>query len=158
MWLSSETFEKILVAITQHLGKLVHCPQSIWKFGMPLVPLCCAVFSCCRVQLLSGSSVHGDSPGKNTRVGCHGLLQGIIFPTQGSNPGLPQCRQILYQLSHNGSPSILEWVAYPCSTGSSQPRNRTGVSWLQADSLPAELLGKPLILLRMSNLIYFNCE
>ena len=33
-----------------------------------------------------GSSVHGDSPGKNTRVGCHFLLQGI-FPTQGSNPG-----------------------------------------------------------------------
>ena len=37
---------------------------------------------------LPGSSVHGDSPGKNTRVGCHALLQGI-FPTQGSNPGLP---------------------------------------------------------------------
>ena len=35
-----------------------------------------------------GSSVHGDSPGKNTGVGCHALLQGI-FPTQGSNPGLP---------------------------------------------------------------------
>ena len=37
-----------------------------------------------------GSSVHGDSPGKNTGVGCHALLQGI-FPTQGSNPGLPHC-------------------------------------------------------------------
>ena len=36
-----------------------------------------------------------------------------IFPTQGSNPGLPHCRQILYQLSHKGSPTILEWVAYP---------------------------------------------
>ena len=46
-----------------------------------------------------GSSVHGDSPGKNTGVGCHALLQGI-FPTQGSNPGLPHCRQILYHLSH----------------------------------------------------------
>ena len=34
-----------------------------------------------------------DSPGKNTRVGCHALLQGI-FPTQGSNPGLPHCRWI----------------------------------------------------------------
>ena len=42
-----------------------------------------------------GSSVHGDSPGKNTGVGCHFLLQGI-FPTQGSNPGLPHCRQILH--------------------------------------------------------------
>ena len=51
------------------------------------------------------------------------------FPTQGSNPGLPHCR-ILYQLSHKGSPRILEWVAYPFSKGSSQPRNRTGVSCL----------------------------
>ena len=48
-----------------------------------------------------GSSVHGDSPGKNTGVGCHALLQGT-FPTQGSNPGLPHCRQILYCLSHQG--------------------------------------------------------
>ena len=52
-----------------------------------------------------GSSVHGDSPGKNTGVGCHALLQGI-FPTQGSNPGLLHCRWILYQLSHQGSPSL----------------------------------------------------
>ena len=37
-----------------------------------------------------GSSVHEDYPGKNTGVGCHALLQGI-FPTQGSNPGLPHC-------------------------------------------------------------------
>ena len=42
-----------------------------------------------------GSSVHGDSPGKNTEVGCHALLQ-RMFPTQGLNPGLLQCRQILY--------------------------------------------------------------
>ena len=45
-----------------------------------------------------GSSVHGDSPGKNTGVGCHALLQGI-FPTQGSNTDLPHCRWILYRLS-----------------------------------------------------------
>ena len=52
---------------------------------------------------LPGSSVHGDSSGKNTGVGCHALLQGI-FPTQGSNSGLPHCRQILYHLSPQGSP------------------------------------------------------
>ena len=46
---------------------------------------------------------HGDSPGKNTGVGCHALLQGI-FPTLGSNPGLLHCRQSLYHLSHQGSP------------------------------------------------------
>ena len=45
------------------------------------------------------------------------LLQGI-FPTQRLNLGLPQCRQILYQLSHNGSSRILEWVAYTISSGS----------------------------------------
>ena len=46
-----------------------------------------------------GPFVHGDSPGKNTAVGCHVLLQGI-FPTQGSNRGLQHCRRILYRLSH----------------------------------------------------------
>ena len=44
-----------------------------------------------------------DSPGKNTGVGCHALLQ-RIFPTQGSNPGLQHCRWILYQLNYQGSP------------------------------------------------------
>ena len=44
-----------------------------------------------------------DSPGKNTGVGCHALLQ-RIFLTQGSNPGILHCRQILYCLSHQGSP------------------------------------------------------
>jgi len=42
-------------------------------------------------------------------VGSLSLLQGI-FPTQESNPGLPHCRWILYQLSYQGSPRILEWV------------------------------------------------
>ena len=66
------------------------------------------------------------SPSQNTGVGSLSLLQGI-FPTQGSNPGLPHCRRILSSLSHKGSPRILEWVAYPFSSGSSQPRNRTRV-------------------------------
>ena len=48
-----------------------------------------------------GSSVQGETPGKNTTVGCHGLLQGV-FPTPGLNPGLPHRRQILYCLSHQG--------------------------------------------------------
>ena len=68
-----------------------------------------------------------NSPGQNTRVGSCSLLQGI-FPTQESNPGLLHCGQILYQLSYHGSPRILEWVAYPFSTGSSQPRNWTRIS------------------------------
>ena len=55
------------------------------------------------------------------------LLQGI-FPTQGPNPGLSHCRQILYQLNHKGSQRILEWVAYSFSSRSFWPRNGTGVS------------------------------
>ena len=107
------------------------------------------------------SCVHGDSLDKNTGMGCHALLQGI-FPTQGSNPGLPHCRQILYRLSHQGSPMLLvkvkescltlcdhveytvhgtlqarllEWVAKPSSRGSSQPRGRTQVSRIAAEPL-----------------------
>ena len=68
-----------------------------------------------------------NSSGQNTWVGGLSLLQGI-FPTKGLNPGLPHCRQILYQLSHKGSPRILGWVAYPFSSRSSQPRSWTGVS------------------------------
>ena len=67
-----------------------------------------------------------NSPSQNTGVGSLSLLQGI-FPTQESNPGLLHCRQLLYQLSQ-GNPRILEWVAYPFSCRSSQPRNQTGVS------------------------------
>ena len=63
-----------------------------------------------------GSSVHGDSPGKNTGMGCHDLLQGIS-PTQGSNPGLLHCRQTVYFLSHQRNPRILEWLAYRFSRG-----------------------------------------
>ena len=55
-----------------------------------------------------------NSPGQNTRVGSCSLLQGI-FPIQGLNPGLPHCRQILYNLSPQGSLRILDWVAYPIS-------------------------------------------
>ena len=92
------------------------------------------------------------SLGKNMGVGCHAPIQGI-FPTQGSNPGLPYCRQILHR-QPPGKPwkwkllnrvqlfvtpvdytvhgilqaRILEWVAFPFSRGSSQPRDRTQVS------------------------------
>ena len=76
---------------------------------------------------LSGSSVHGDSPGKNPEVGCHALLQGI-FPTPGSNPGLLHYRQIFYHLEPPGKLKNTKWVAYPFSRGSSWPRNWAGIS------------------------------
>ena len=68
-----------------------------------------------------------NSPGQSTGVGSCSLLQGI-FTTQGLNPSLPHCRWILYQLSHKGSPRILEWVAYLFFIRPSRPRNQTGVS------------------------------
>ena len=70
-----------------------------------------------------------NSPGQNTGVGSLSLLRGI-FPTQLLNPGLLPCRWILYQRSHKGSPRILEWIAYPFSSGSSPPRNWTRVSYI----------------------------
>ena len=69
----------------------------------------------------------GDSPGQNTGVGSLSLLQGVL-PTQGSNLGCLHCRQILYQLGHQGSRRILEWVACPFCRGSSRPRDWTRVS------------------------------
>ena len=113
------------------------------KFFFPFLKasaLCCYLLgtALCGVKRLESEShsvmsdsfrPHGlynrwNSPGQNTGVGSLSLLQGI-FPTHGSNPGLPHCRQILHQLSHKGSPRILEWVTYPFSRGSSWPRNGT---------------------------------
>ena len=79
----------------------------------------------CRSVMSDFLQPHGlhspwDSPGQTIGVDSLSLLQGI-FPTQRSNPGLPHCRQILCQLSHKGSPWILEWVAYPFSSRSWGP-------------------------------------
>ena len=68
-----------------------------------------------------------NSPCQNTGVGILSLFRGA-FPTQGSNPGLLHCSWILYKLSHNGSARILQWVAYPFSSGTSGPRNGTEIS------------------------------
>ena len=83
-----------------------------------------------------------NSPRQNTRVDSLSLLQGI-FPTQGSNPGLPHYRWILYQLGHKRSPRLLEWVAYPFSSGSFQPRNWTGVSCIAGGLYQLSYQGSP---------------
>ena len=105
--------------------------------------LCVCVCVCVCVCMDEWLLCPWGSPRKNTRADCHALLQGIV-PTPGRNPGLPHCRQILHQLSQQGSPRILEWVACPFSRGSSRSSHRTGVSCV-ADSLPAELPGKPML-------------
>ena len=77
-----------------------------------------------------------NSPGQNTGVGSLSLLQGI-FPTQGSNPGLPHCRRILYQLSHQGSPVVNNPPANAGDTGNMGPIPGLG-------SFPEEGYGNPL--------------
>ena len=62
-------------------------PDSLWPHGL---------YSSC------------NSPGRNIAVGSLSLLQGV-FPTQGSNPGPPHCRQNPYQLSHNGRGVFRFW-------------------------------------------------
>ena len=104
--------------------------SKIRSAGLPYFTLMTISESCSVVS--DSLQPHGlyspwNSPGQNTGVGNLSLLQGI-FPTQGSNPGLPHCRQILYQLSYKWSSRILEWVVYPFSRRSSQPRNWTRVS------------------------------
>ena len=71
-----------------------------------------------------------NSPGKNTGLGCHSLLQGI-FPTRDWIQvfHIAHCRLVLYHLGHKGSPRTLQWIAYSFSKGSSSlPRNWTWVS------------------------------
>ena len=85
-------------------------PLLVLRSKMMYVMLCLVAWSCPTLcdpmdRSPSGSSVHGDSPCKKTRVACHVLLR-RIFPTQGSNPGLPHCGWILYLLRHQEMPGV----------------------------------------------------
>ena len=94
---SSLTCQHTLTPIYFHNTKSDHCPSvQFSSVAQSCLTLCNPTDSS-----PPGSTVCGDSPGKNIGVGCHFLLQGI-FSTQGLNPGLPHCRWILYQLSHQG--------------------------------------------------------
>ena len=140
-------------AVTQALLSSHHCPFRCLKVKAKIT-------QSCHVSLRPHRLYSPwNSLGQNTGVGSRPLLQGF-FPTQGSNPGLPRCRHILYQLSNQGSPRILEWIAYLLSRGSPQSRIDPRSPALQADSLPAELPGKPLRCLvdinkRLIFIIYF---
>ena len=82
------------------------------KWSLPILPPSAPASESESRSVASGSlPPHGlhspwNSPGQNTGVGSLSLLQGI-FPTKGSNPGLPHCRWILYQLTHKGSPTLI---------------------------------------------------
>ena len=94
-----------------HINVLLIIFSNIYIFAAAL----CLVSQLCRTLCNPmyysppGSSVHGDSPGRNTGVGFHDLLQGI-FPTQKPNPHFLHCQWIFYHLRHQGSPRILELV------------------------------------------------
>ena len=87
----------------------------------------CKILCCCKSHSIMSDSLqpHGlyspwNSPGQNTGVGSLSFLEGI-FPTQGSNPGRPLCRQILYQLNHKGSPNYYISVQFSSVPQSCNP-------------------------------------
>ena len=95
------------IFLTQKLNPgLLHCRQILYwlSYMSEWVSESCSVRS--DSLRLHGLYSSWNSPGQNTRVGSLSHLQGI-FPTQGSNSGIPHCRQIPYQLSHKGSPLSL---------------------------------------------------
>ena len=96
----------VLLPLSGHQTK-----QVLQRCTVCLISPSCWTFCDAMEWSPSDSSVHGDSSGKttsvlvphsSTEVGCHAFCQGI-FPTQGSNPGLPHFRRILNHLSHQGS-------------------------------------------------------
>ena len=88
-------------------GSMLGFPVLLYLEAMYLVTQLCLTLWNPMDYSPPGSSVYGDSPGKNTGVGCHPFLQGI-FLTQELNQGLLHCRQIVYWLSHQESPK--EWL------------------------------------------------
>ena len=98
------------VAIIENQNFMTRKVRQNYNTVLTVVMLACGLW-----KSLSECAAPWNSLGQNTRVDSLYLLQ-EIFPTQGLNPGLPHCRQILYQLSHKGSPRILERVAYPFSS------------------------------------------
>ena len=94
--------------------------------GSCLVPQSCPALCNPMDCSLPGPSVHGDSPGKNTGVGCHAILQGI-FPTWGSTPGVYHCRWILYPLKYENHPGELN-----CSTSAPPTSKLLAISQIQS--------------------------
>ena len=87
---SSQFPRRVVLKNVQIIGQLHSSPKLVKKKQVLSRVRLCSSMDCSP----PGSSVHGIFPGKNTRVGCHFLLQGI-FLTQGSKPGLLHSRQTL---------------------------------------------------------------
>ena len=104
-----------------------------------------------------------NSPGYNTGVGSLYLSRGLSQPSDWTQIS-HIAGEFFYQLSHKGSPRILEWVAYPFSSGSSWPKNRTGISciaggfftnWAMREALIQMTTYKCSILYRLCGNIFF---
>ena len=127
--------------------------DSLWPHGLQPTRLLCP----------------WDIPGKNTGVGCHFLLWGGIFLTQGSNPGLPHCRQRLYHLSHQGSLFRQYWLSTMSGNADCLHYNHScfllmesalylaleSIKIMREGSLP-DLMGWTLIRLSQSCYVDFN--
>ena len=119
------------IFLTQEMNQdLLHCRQILYQLSYQEKPAAAATAKSLQSCPTLCDPIDGSPPGSPVP----GILQARIlewylFPSPGDlpNPGIksrsPHCRWILYQLSHRGSPRILEWVTYPFSRGSSQPRN-----------------------------------
>ena len=131
---------------------------GLWTQGSSLCPwghsIFCSVYVCVSLLCLplikwkrkSFSCVWlfvtpRNSPGQNTGVGSSSLLQGI-YPIQGSNPGLPNCRQILYQLSHQGSATTETQSVFTPITSVPNPNRFNKYFWLNIPNLLARQSGK----------------
>ena len=97
------TCHEIVVFLSNRYNR--HNLESM--ISMMLLFSCSVLSDCLRPHRLQHARLlcPWNSPGKNTGVGCHSLSQGI-FPTEGSNPGLLHCRQILYLLRHQRTPNL----------------------------------------------------
>ena len=117
--MENRSFSELLWHFYFPPNQIVHAQFSHGRVSESESESCSVVNDSLRLHRLLYSPWNslGQSPG----VGSLSFLQGIFLP-QESNPGFPHCWQILHQLSHKGSPRILEWVAYPFSRVSSQPR------------------------------------
>ena len=129
------TGKTVALTIRTLVGKVISLHfKTLSRFDIAILPRSELQWSESCLVVSDSLQPHGlyhpwNSPGQNIGVSKISLLQ-RIFPTQGSNTGLLSCRRILYQLSHKGSPRILEWVAYSFSSGSSWTKNGTDVSWI----------------------------
>ena len=157
-WLSPRSYSLVLHKRSHCIEKATHhsriSPERKWKWS------CSVMSNSLRPHGLQPTRLlhPWNFPGKNTGVVCHFLLQGI-FLTQESNPGLPHCRQMLYHLSHLGSPK------YPLLTKiqhSQKLKKKVNFRWcilppslhtppLALTSAPGPAMASPLISKRNSS-------